>query len=169
MCSADLFETARNDKFQISNDKSLFVFVGGTAEDIKEFKKEAEGLDNVLILGHKPHREIPYFLKAADVLVLPNKTGERLSEKYTSPLKLFEYMASGRPLVASDLSSLREILSEETAILVKSNDPRALAEGLRRALMDMELAESMAKRALDMVQQYSWHRRATSIINFLKP
>ena len=74
---------------------------------------------------------MPYWLKSADVLVLPNKKGEKISERYTSPLKLFEYMASGRPMIVSDLSSLREIVSAETAMFVEPNDPQALVSGIR--------------------------------------
>lgn len=159
-----LLETA---KLFSNKEKILFIFIGGTEEDVEKFKKSAKELDNVLILGHKPHKLIPVYLKAADVLVLPNKVGDPLSEKYTSPLKLFEYMASGRPIVASDLPSLREILSSERAILVKPNDPPALAEGIKRVASDEFLAKKIAEEALKSVQNYSWQNRAEQILTFL--
>lgn len=148
----------------------LLVLVGGTKEDLALYgrKIKDEGLaSKIFLLGWWPHREIPYFLKAADVLVLPNKAGDPLSEKYTSPLKLFEYMASGRPLVASDLPSLREILGSEHAILIKPNDPRALAEGIKRVMADESLAQKIAAEALRSVQKYSWQSRAKRILAFL--
>ncbi|MDO8496467.1 MAG: glycosyltransferase, partial [bacterium] len=70
----------------------LFVFVGGTLRDIEVFKKKAESMENVMILGHRPYKEMPIFLRSADVLVLPNSAKEEISRSYTSPLKLFEYM-----------------------------------------------------------------------------
>lgn len=149
----------------------LLVLVGGTKEDLAVYGRKIKdgGLaSKIFLLGWWPHREIPYFLKAADVLVLPNKAGDPLSEKYTSPLKLFEYMASGRPIVASDLPSLREILSEDCAILVKPNNSQTLAEGIRRILSDRALAEIIVQKGLEKVQQYSWYSRTESISNFLK-
>src|SRR5262249_13241169 len=70
----------------------------------------------------------PRWLAAAAVLVLPNSRAEPISARYTSPLKLFEYMAAGRPIVASDLPSLREVLTGgRNAVLVPPDDPGALA------------------------------------------
>lgn len=160
-----LLETAR----LISNvDKDiLFVFVGGTDEDVEKFRETAKGLNNVLILGHKPHYQIPLYLKAADVLVLPNKGGDRVAESYTSPLKLFEYMASGRPIVASALPSLREILNADNSILVSPNNPVALAAGIQETLKDASRTDKITQAALRDVQQYSWQKRAENIVNFL--
>ena len=158
-----LLEAARN--FE-KKDSVLFVFVGGTEYDLKQFRKKAEGLNNVLILGHKPHKEIPLFLKAADVLILPNSASDKISS-YTSPLKLFEYMASGRPIVASGLPSIREVLNENNSILVKPDDPEALAEGIRSVLANTELAERIPIQALKDVQNYTWEKRAKKIIEFL--
>jgi glycosyltransferase involved in cell wall biosynthesis len=153
-----------NDQFLISkNNEILFVFVGGTEHDIKSFIKKAEGLDNVLILGHKPHSQIPTYLKAADVLVLPNNDDEGIFSLYTSPLKLFEYMAAKRSIVASDLPSIREVLNDANAFLVKSGDPSALAEGICRAFLDNQKIE-MAFRD---VQRYAWNKRAGDILFFL--
>src|SRR3989338_7168842 len=81
-------------------------FVGGTEKDRAKVKVKSEKLknkDNVKIIEHRPHDEIPFWLRAADILVLPNTAIEDISKYYTSPMKLFEYMASGRPIVPSDL------------------------------------------------------------------
>lgn len=168
-----LLEAAKNFQFSIFNfqnkpEKVLFVFVGGTAYDLKKFREKAKGLDNVLILGHKSHKEIPLYLKAADVLVLPNSAKEEISSKYTSPLKLFEYLASGRPIVASDLPSVREILNEQNAVLVKPDDLGSLAEGIKKILDHNILSEKLAQKALKDACQYTWQKRAEKIINFVE-
>jgi glycosyltransferase involved in cell wall biosynthesis len=94
------------------------------------------------------------------VLVLPNPASA-ISTRFTSPLKLFEYMAAGRPIVASDLPSIREVLRhEENALLVEPGNPSALAAGVRRLLDDRALADRLSSAALADVQDYSWNRRA---------
>jgi len=106
-------------------------------------------------------------LFAADALVLPNSAKAKISSHYTSPLKLFEYMASRRPIVASDLPSLREVLRDgENAVLVKPDNPRALAEGIERALSDAELAARIGRQAREDVEQYTWEKRAVNITTF---
>jgi len=98
-----------------------------------------------------------------DVLVLPNTPG-RVSAAYTSPLKLFEYMASGRPIVASDLPALREVLRPDgNAVLVEAGDAGALAAGLARVLADPALASRLAAQARADVRAYTWDSRAGRI------
>jgi glycosyltransferase involved in cell wall biosynthesis len=107
-------------------------------------------------------------LQDADVLVIPNPPGP-VSATYTSPLKLFEYMASGRPVVASDLPSLREVLTDgEHALLAAPGDAAALAAAVRRVLDDRALAARLAARAFEAVQAYSWDRRAERVEGLLK-
>lgn len=146
----------------------LFVFAGGTEKDIADFEKKAGNLNNVKIVGHRPHFEIPYWLKAADVLALPNSGKEKISKYWTSPLKLFEYMSSKRPIVASDLPSLREILNENNAILVKPDDAGDLAEGMRKALKRDGLADKISLQAFNDVKNRTWDERAANILKFMK-
>jgi len=149
------------------NENDLVVFVGGTDYDIADFKAKVAEIKNILILGHRPHRDIPEYLKAADVLVLPNSGNNKISSHYTSPLKLFEYMASGRPIVASDLPSLREVLDQSNAILVKPDDATSLASGIKAILADKDLAAKTAGSALIKARQYDWKNRAVKILDFL--
>ncbi len=152
----------------------LFVFVGGAEKDVKNFKQKAEALNNVLIVGHQPHQEIPLWLKAADVLVLPNSAKEKISQFYTSPLKLFEYMASGIPIVASDLPSIREILNDPSvdsgqgnAILIEPDNPQSLADGIMKILKNLDFSDKISRQAYSDVQNYTWEKRADRIINFI--
>ena len=158
-----LLQTAR----KLQTQDVIFVFVGGMEYDIEKFKEKAKGLSNVLIVGYKPHKEIPFYLKAADIVVLPNSAEEDISSKYTSPLKLFEYMASGRPIVASDLPSVREILKDSNAILVKPDNLESLAEGVERVLNDKILADNISYAAFEKVKNYTWQKRAKAIVEFL--
>lgn len=103
-------------------------------------------------------------ISVADVLVLPNKSGWRESELFTSPMKLFEYMASGKPVVASSLPSIREILSDNNAFLVQPNNPAELARGIETLISNPELGKKLAAQALADVAQYSWEMRAKKIL-----
>jgi glycosyltransferase involved in cell wall biosynthesis len=145
----------------------LFVFVGGTKRDIESFKQKAKRLNNVLIAGHKPHPEIPYWLKAADVLILPNSGKENISKYWTSPIKMFEYMASQRPIIASDLPSIREVLNEKNAILVEPDNPKALGRGIKEILCSPKLSDKVSKQALQDVGEYAWEKRAKNILRFI--
>lgn len=147
-------------------DDALIVLVGGEEGEIKKIK-EGYPIKNLILIERQPHAKIPYYLRAADVLVLPNKKGDSTSEKYTSPMKLFEYMACGRPIVASDLPSIREVLNDQNAILVPPNDFQALADGIGKILSDKELAERTVRRGLIDVQNFSWKKRAEKIIGFI--
>lgn len=146
----------------------VFVFVGGTDHDIARFKEQARGLENVLILGHRPYSEIPKYLAAADVLVLPNSAKENISKYYTSPMKLFEYMASGRPIAASDLPSLREILNEDTAVFAFPDDPESLTLAIQKILSDKELSARITQNSRELVKTFTWGGRAKKILNFIR-
>lgn len=148
------------------DDKTVFVLVGGNDNDIQRIKKE-NFLRNIQLVGFRPHAEIPFYQKAADILLLPNKSGDRLSEECTSPLKLFEYMASGQPIVASGLPSIREILNENNAILVPPNSAEALREGIERIFSEPNRAEKLAAQAERDVREYTWLNRAKQIEEFL--
>lgn len=136
------------------------------------FSNEEETLrklhPHVTFLGFRPYTELPDNQQAADVLVLPNSAKEAISAKYTSPLKLFTYMASGVPIVASDLPSLREVLSEENAYLATPDDAQSFAEKIREALASPDEAKKRATQARADVERYTWTARAGAILQFLR-
>lgn len=122
---------------------------------------------NLHFVGQKPHFQIPLWLKAADVLVLPNTGEQKISRYYTSPMKMFEYMASGRPIVASDLPSLREILTENDTLFFKAGDSHDLARAIKEVLANPPLADRLAQNALQKVQNYTWQNRARRAIDLI--
>jgi GT2 family glycosyltransferase len=145
--------------------------IGGSQERIQELREKADRLgvqDRVFFLGQVPPKEVKRHLADSTVAVLP-LTPDLISASFTSPLKLFEYMAARVPIVASDLPSTREVLSSGVnALLVQPNDPRALGEGIWRLLEDRSLAESLAQRAYEDVQEFTWERRAQKVSHFIQ-
>jgi glycosyltransferase involved in cell wall biosynthesis len=77
-------------------------------------------------------------------------------------------MVSQRPIIASDLPSLREILNENNAILVESDNPKALAQGIEVALKKADFSAKIAEKAYQDVQKYTWQKRAKNILSFIK-
>jgi len=147
--------------------EGLAVFVGGTRSDVDRFKALYGHIPNMMLVGHRPHNEILSWLRAADVLVLPNTSDTDISRLYTSPLKLFEYMASERPIVASSLPSIREILKENMAFFAKPDDSESFSATITNVLREHEEGARRAQRAGQSVKQYSWEHRARNIIAFL--
>ena len=80
-----------------------FVIVGGMDADVKRIRAQAQDLANVDVLGFQAPSRVPLYLAAADLGVVPNRSQPAISSRYTSPLKIFEAMALGLPLVVSDL------------------------------------------------------------------
>lgn len=145
--------------------------VGGMADDrraLQQFIAEQQ-LPRIVLTGHVPYSMVPHYLAAADVLVLPNSATESISRDCTSPLKLFEYMAAQRPIVASNLPSLREVLRhDENAWLVSPDDTSALAGGIQRVMNDSSLQMRLIERAYIDVQTFTWGNRARNIVEFMK-
>lgn len=144
----------------------LFVFIGGLGKYLEDFRTTYGHQNNILIQGQRPHEEIPLFLKSADVLVLPNTSDEKISDRYTSPLKLFEYMASRRPIIASGIPSIREVLNEKNSVLYQAGDFESLVSSLKRVVGDRELEHRICRQANLDVTQYTWENRAEAIRNF---
>ena len=123
--------------------------------------------DRVQFTGLVPPSHVAGLLQSADVLVLPNPASA-ISTRFTSPLKLFEYMAAGRPIVATDLPALREVLRDgETAVLVTPGDATALAAGIQRVVTDAAFAARLASAARAAVDDYTWDRRADRLEHLL--
>lgn len=147
------------------------VVVGGDSHDGAYEKLAAfaqgKGIHNLIMTGHVPPPHIPDYLACADVLVLPNSGRTKLSAAYTSPLKLFEYMASGRPIVASEVPALQEVLDRTTAVWFKPDDAKDLARAVDRLLSNPDIADCLAQRAKQRVRAYTWEKRAQKIREFL--
>ena len=141
------------------------LIVGGHAAepDLARTKARAVELgleDRVTFTGLVEPARVPELLRQASVLVLPNQASA-ISTRFTSPLKLFEYMAAGRPIVASDLPAIREVLHDGVdARLVAPGDPLALGDAIRSLLSDRQAARRLAAAAAQAVPAYGWDRRA---------
>ena len=141
-------------------DTVRIAVIGGTQDQIARARKK---FPRVLFLGEKPYRDIARNQAAADVLVLPNTGKDVISVHFTSPLKLFTYMASDRPIVASDIPSTREVLPEGAAFWFVADDAESLAEAIQKAQSDPNASEKVSI-AKSQVLLYTWDARARAIL-----
>lgn len=149
----------------------LLLCVGGPMDAVPDYFDLARHVgvskDRLQFVDRVPNNEVPLWMRAFDVAAAPFPGSEHYAY-FMSPLKIFEYMASGRPIVASDLPSLREVLTDgENAVLVEPGDPKALAEGIRTILDDPTLASRLAVQARRDVTAYTWKQRAEKIMGFI--
>lgn len=144
-----------------------FIVVGNRpVGSIDEWQRKYPDLRNVEFRGHHANGDIPKFLDAADCCILPNSL-EHPSAEYTSPLKLFEYMAARRPVVATGIPALREVLvSGENAVLVPPDNPEQLANAIRGLAAAPEHASRISERAFQDVSQLTWGMRAAEIVEY---
>jgi glycosyltransferase involved in cell wall biosynthesis len=142
-----------------------FHLVGGWPEDIARQERQAQelGLANVIFHGLQPHSAVPLFLWHADVLLLP-PSHHHPSADWTSPLKLGEYLASGTPVVATQIPALRDWVTDQEVEFVQPDSPKDLVEGIQHVLHDRRRAESLSAAGLAKAQTLSYENRARSIL-----
>lgn len=121
--------------------------------------------DRVEFLGRLPQTELPEALSEAACAVHPLPGGHAISSRFTSPLKLFEYLALGVPVVASDVPSVREVLADGVnARLVAPDDPAALAQALQEAASDRVLARRLSEAGLEVAAGHTYEARAEKLL-----
>lgn len=144
------------------------LLVAGGGRRLSELKDMTErmGLKNIIFTGEVRHRSVPEILAHAKMAVLPNINSG--SSAFSSPLKLFEYMAFGLPIVASDIQAFREVLvHRENAMLVHPNDPEALASGIKSLLQNTAMANNISVQARKDAADFTYERRAEKIIGLI--
>lgn len=118
-------------------------------------------------LGRVRPSSVPAYLLSADILILPNTRISEESEHFTSPIKLFEYLAAGKAIVASDIPSIREILTDTDAVFVPAGDSFALRETLLQLARDPELRAQKAVNVAQLAPQFTWNARAKRVVQAL--
>lgn len=146
-----------------------FHLVGGWPRDVamQEERVRAMGLANVVFHGIKPHAEVPVYLWHADGLLLP-PSGQHPSADWTSPVKLGEYLASGRPVVATAIPALMDWLSEREVWFTPPDNAPTLARTIRTLLANPGEARARTAAASRRAQEFSYTRRAARILELAR-
>jgi glycosyltransferase involved in cell wall biosynthesis len=149
-----------------------FLWVGGTPELVSYWQSRLSDsqLTNVTMTGFIEHRRIPLYQAAADVLLMPYgrsisaSSGQDIAE-VINPMKMFEYMASGRTIVSADLPVIREVLNEKNAVFCEPgniNNWQAVIESL---LADEKRRTALGAQARKDVERFTWMERARHILD----
>src|SRR3989344_1005407 len=152
------------DSARLLPDKS-FIFAGGVEPELSKFIGKYAQTENIIITSFVNRSLVSMYMASADVLVIPNSAKEKISSHYTSPMKLFEYMAAKKPIIASDLPSIREILTENECVFAEPDNPESFAKAIEKVLNDEDLALRIATNAFNKVGEYAWDKKAKNILN----
>ncbi|MFQ5510615.1 MAG: glycosyltransferase family 4 protein [Candidatus Krumholzibacteriia bacterium] len=155
--------TATDDRFSL-------CLVGNAGAREKELVERCEAMGlhgKVTFTGAVAPEEIPNVMRGVDVLVAPYP---ELRDFYFSPLKVYEYMAAGKPIVASAIGQITDILThEKSALLVPAGDTRSLAAALRRIGNDPVLCKKLGEKALsEVTRKHSWRQRIETVTRILE-
>jgi glycosyltransferase involved in cell wall biosynthesis len=145
-----------------------FHVVGGSEPDVKQMKNSCLGCSNLVLYGHVPHREINTLIQSFDIVLAPyqddvtSADGTATIASWMSPLKIFEYMAAGRAIIASKLPSIEEVIIDgHNAILCDSTNLIEWETSIEDVAKNNELRKRLSENALkDFDEKYSWAIRA---------
>lgn len=152
-----------------------FLWVGGDPADVTLWKERlsAQAVHNITLTGFIDNADLPLYQAAADILLMPYGTsiagsGGGDSAEIASPMKMFEYLAAGRPIVSSDLPVIHEVLSDQNAIFCPPGDLQAWKAALSELKEDPGRCAVLAAAAHKTAEKYTWRSRAESaLMDFL--
>lgn len=152
-----------------------FHVIGGATQDVSHWKNKCSALKNIFFYGFVPPSKVPAYLKSMDILLAPYQRKVSTvagidSSNRMSPLKIFEYMASGKPFIASDLPVLYEVLdANATALLCSPDDIQEWQNAILKLKNDPEFAQKIANNALQkFTANYTWTARAKNILSSIE-
>lgn len=152
-----------------SHVKFMFVGDGGGLPKVQSIIRESGVESNTIYTGVVKQNEAPYYLAASDILVSPQIPNPDGSPFFGSPTKLFEYMASGKAIVASNLDQMGQILSDNnTALLTTPGSADEVTDCIIRLAQDDKLRKILGENAREeAVKKYTWNTHVAKIFDEL--
>lgn len=159
-------------KILVEQQADFTLLIAGGPDDVRRELEESlpESLtDRVRFLGQLDRSEVPSMLASCDALVYPApKSDHVFYRRDTSPLKIFEYMASKKPMICADLPPLRDIVDSDVACMFEPGNADALAMCVQNIITSPSEAQQRAERALERVQNQTWTKRMKRILDSLE-
>ncbi|QDF29540.1 glycosyltransferase [Halarcobacter anaerophilus] len=148
-----------------------FHIIGGKKEDIIYWKEKSKKLDNLFFYGFINPKETYKYRNMCDILLAPyqgEKAGNRNSD-YMSPIKIFEYMASKKSIICSDLPAIRESINENHAIFVKNDDVNEWIKALSSLIDNQNNMKKLSENAYDYcLKNFTYEARSKKILELVK-
>ena len=148
-----------------------FHIVGGLKDDILYWKNYAKNLNlnNIYFYGFVPPKETGKYRNSFDVVLAPyakkvTVEGSGDTSRFMSPIKIFEYMSHKKPIIASDLPVIREVLNEKNSILLEYDDINSWVSSINK-LRNIKNRETIANQALRDFSSYTWEKRAKLVLS----
>jgi glycosyltransferase involved in cell wall biosynthesis len=150
-----------------------FHLIGGNPDQVEDWRQKLRDLDNITFHGFMPYAEAAAYRQAFDVLLAPYQRevsvgahGQAEASRYMCPIKLFEYMATGKAIICSDLPVLHEILEDgRTTLFCPPNDIDAWAAAVDRLRRDPLLRETIGEQArTKFLNKHTWRKRAEQVL-----
>ncbi len=152
---------------KLNSDNFSLAIIGGKPEDIKKYKSMSERLkisENVHFLGPRPLSQLPFYLSQADILISPRIKGKN------TPMKIYSYLASGKPVLATNIYSHTQVLNKENSFLVEP-EPESLAKGLEKLIENEELrnriGETGKQTAMENYSLESYKRKLRKVYDYV--
>jgi len=173
------FYSGRGMEILVSLAKALpqfqFLWIGGKAEDIEPWKEKLakHAIRNVVITGFIENQSLPLYQSAGDILVMPYQRAISGSSggnivKVINPMKMFDYLASGRPIAASDIPVFHEVLNEKNAVFCTPDDEQDWVRAILHLANDLRLQKRLAAQAKQDASLYTWKSRAQRTLKILE-
>lgn len=151
----------------LADESVTLGIVGGTREQFEQVTGRSDIPENFVFYGQRAFADMPLWIAAADAVLMTSTARNDLSYRWTSPMKAFEYMACGVPIIAADAPSMREIVSTDNAFLYETDNAQSLTNEIRTVLENRSEAQHRAAAARDASRAYSWSGRAKRILKFM--
>ena len=158
-------------KLSEMNSDLIFYMVGKRNNDNFNYRK----ISNLKIINFVPYSKVPYLLSKFDVLLMPYKKNVAINSKnlntanYCSPLKMFDYLASGKLILSSKLKGINEVLINNTnSIIVKNDNILSWHNALSKLRNNKSLINKLSKNAILTSKKYTWKNRVKKIIEYNK-
>lgn len=145
-------------------EKASIVLVGGSATEFSRITGEKKLPANLIFAGIQPFSEIPLWLNAADFLLVTATKKDEYSYHETSPMKLFEYLATGKLIIAAKTPAIGNVVSAEEVIFYEPDDVVDLIKQMNFVLDNQNVCDAKAQRALAKAKEFSWQKRAERVL-----
>ena len=148
----------------IKKDTQFLIFGGRDKKRLNFLKHRSKDVSNIHFFGFVKKDKLKKYMDAADIFIMPHQKNCDII-KFTSPLKMFEYLAMGRPIVASEFPVFKEVLRNDfNALLVKPESQNDFAKKIDVLFNDKNKYNFLSKNAIILSKEYSWEKRAVNIL-----